>query len=116
MLSRGTERTVDIVVALVLLLLVLPLLILIALALKLERPTEPVCCREIARGRDGRYLSVLKFRTTVDEPARNAHAQRTRTGQWLHYTRMADLPQLVGLLRGEFTLMGSGTKLPLFDW
>jgi lipopolysaccharide/colanic/teichoic acid biosynthesis glycosyltransferase len=38
----------------------------------------------------------------------------TRVGQFLQYTRIEGLPQLVNVLRGEMTLFGSERERPDF--
>jgi lipopolysaccharide/colanic/teichoic acid biosynthesis glycosyltransferase len=60
---------------------------------------------------------MLKFRTTVHDPqlASAAWAQKTtQVGQFLRYTRIENLPQLINVLRGEMSIIDRGARGPSF--
>jgi len=116
-LQDRATRTVDVLIASALLALTLPLLALLCLATKLDSP-GPVLYRQLRLGPDGRWVSVLNFRTTMHDVERVSRIRycappETRVGRLLHYTRMNELPQLMDVLRGRMTLIGAGVK-PLF--
>jgi lipopolysaccharide/colanic/teichoic acid biosynthesis glycosyltransferase len=99
----------DITISGTFLAITLPLLLIVALAIRWEEP-GPVLERRECIGRSGRRFQMLKFRTTVHdrEHATPAWAQRTTgVGQFLRYTRIDVLPQLINVLRGEMTLIDS---------
>lgn len=99
------RRLGDLVIACVLLAITLPLLLIVACAIRWEGPA--VLERQERIGCCGRRFQMLKFRTTVYDPehATPAWAQKmTRVGQFLRYTRIEDLPQLINVLRREITL------------
>lgn len=103
------RRSGDLAIACVLLAITLPLLLIVFLAIRWEGP-GPVLERRECIGRSGRRFQMLKFRTTVYDPehATPAWAQRTTgVGQFLRYTRIDVLPQLINVLRGEMTLIDS---------
>lgn len=94
-----TIRPFEIVLAGVLLAFTLPLLLCVALAIKWEGP-GPILEKQACIGRGGRRFQMLRFRTTES-------GQRwipTRMGEFLRYTRMEDLPQLINVLRGDASL------------
>jgi undecaprenyl-phosphate galactose phosphotransferase/putative colanic acid biosynthesis UDP-glucose lipid carrier transferase len=112
----GTAKRIgDLTIASALVILTLPLLAAAALAIKLDS-AGPVLMREERRAGGGR-ITIFKFRTTR-RPRRGGgpmrEAQPTGIGRFLHYTRISDLPQLVNVLRGEMSLVGTGALRPDF--
>jgi lipopolysaccharide/colanic/teichoic acid biosynthesis glycosyltransferase len=112
-MDRSTLLT-DIVIASILLAFTFPLLLLVALALKLEAPA-PVLERRECIGRGGRRLQMLKFRTAIHYHAKPTWArQTTRVGEFLRYTRIEALPQLINVLRGELSIIDRDARSPSF--
>jgi lipopolysaccharide/colanic/teichoic acid biosynthesis glycosyltransferase len=111
------KRIGDLAIACALIALTLPLMATVALVIKLDS-AGPVLTRE-ARTCGGRRVAVLKFRTTMQQPQRGRSAlpwqeQLTRVGRFLRYTRIVDLPQLANVLRGEMSLVDTGSDRPDF--
>ena len=106
------------VIACLLLALTAPLMLIAALIIKLESE-GPVLERRECIGRGGRRFQRLKFRITMYDPGHVIPAwarQRTQVGQFLRYTRLEDLPQLINLLRGEMSIIKGDERSPsLFD-
>jgi lipopolysaccharide/colanic/teichoic acid biosynthesis glycosyltransferase len=103
------RRLGDIVIACLLLAITAPLMLIVTLAIKLEG-VGPVLDRQTCIGCNGRRFHALKFRTAVHDPQHvtPAWAQRmTPVGEFLRYTRIEALPQLINVLRGEMTLIDS---------
>ena len=110
----------DLLIAAALLVFTSPLLALVCCAIKLESP-GPVFCRQLRLNAEGRCVSVLRFRTTVHDPDRVSRpiwdAPETRVGEFLHFTRIEQLPQLVNVLRGEMSIVDRDGRTPTFlDW
>ena len=104
----------DIVIASILLAFTFPLLLLVVLALKLEG-SGPVLERRECIGRGGRRFRMLKFRTAIHDHAKPTWArQTTRVGEFLRYTRIEDLPQLIMVLRGEMSIIDRDARSPSF--
>jgi len=105
--SRQMRRLGDIVIACLLLAITAPLMLIVTLAIKLEG-VGPVLDRQTCIGCNGRRFQALKFRTTVHDP-KHATApwarQTTQVGEFLRYTRIEDLPQLINVLRGEMSII-----------
>lgn len=100
------RRLGDIVMAGVLLAITLPLLAAVWLAIKWENPGPAFETRERI-GPTGRRFGLLRFRTTVRDAQASSRLrpQDTRVGQFLRYTRLDALPELINVLRGDMELL-----------
>lgn len=99
-LAPQAIRPLDFLLAGVLLAFTLPLLLCVVLAIKCEGP-GPVLERQSFIGRGGRRFEMLRFRTTEF----GRRWTLTRVGEFLHSTRIEDLPQLINVLRGDTSLL-----------
>jgi exopolysaccharide biosynthesis polyprenyl glycosylphosphotransferase len=112
--GRRIKRALDVLVAGIALLWLAPLLCLIALAIKLDSPGTVLFVQE-RLGCWRRPFSCLKFRTMCQDAERltgpvwaAANDPRiTRVGWFLRKSRMDELPQLINVLRGEMSLVGT---------
>ena len=114
--SDQMRRLIDLVVAGALLTLAAPLMLLVALAIRLESP-GPILVRESCIGLGGRRFQMLKFRTMVHDPEGTlpSWARRpTQIGEFLRYSRIECLPQLINVLRGEISIVDADHSSPSF--
>jgi len=113
--SAPLRQLADMVIGSTILALLSPLMIIVLLLMKLES-SGPVLekCPCIDRG--GRRFPILKFRTLMHDPEHTMAiwARKTQVGQFLRYTRIEDLPQLVNVLRGEMSLIDPDGRSPSF--
>ena len=112
----GMKRLGDVVISCAAITFSLPLIAIIALTIKLHS-RGPVLIREDRRVAAGRRIQVLKFRTTMRRQSQSATVVQeypTAIGQFLYYTRLVDLPQLINVLRGEMSLTDSEAVHPDF--
>lgn len=101
------SRVLDVVVGVTALVWLAPLLACAVLLVALDGG-RPVFDRGPWIGADGRRVTLLRLRTTL--PAGRAErgtARRSPIGHWLWTTRIADLPLLFNLVRGDFRLFGA---------
>ncbi len=104
------KRLIDIGAGLLIGLASLPLYPLIYLALKIEG-AGPIFFFDERVGRFGRTIKLRKFRTMTTEP--NIVSRRvTRVGRLLRQTRLDELPQIWGVVRGEQSLIGPRPEKP----
>ena len=99
------RRLRDMALALLLIMFTLPLMSIIALAIKLESE-GPAIERQRRRGKGGKLVLLLKFRTVHIARNGNFNPMRggtTRVGEVLQYTRADELPKLFNVIRGETT-------------
>jgi lipopolysaccharide/colanic/teichoic acid biosynthesis glycosyltransferase len=115
-----TKRRFDIVMAACGLVFLAPAFGLIGLCIKLDS-SGPIFHRGQRTGKDGALFRILKFRTMVATPnptrppitfARDPRV--TRIGQFLRWTKLDELPQLVNVLRGEMSLVGPRPEDPCY--
>lgn len=122
--SRIIKRGMDIALSAASVVLMAPFLLLVALAIKRDSP-GPVLFRQRRVGRHGQPFEILKFRTMYDgADAMKTALMRlnggadgffkivedprvTRVGRFLRRTCIDELPQLINVLRGEMSLVGS---------
>jgi len=110
------KRIGDLVISCAAIALSLPLIAVIALTIKL-RYGGPILIREDRRVAAGRHIQVLKFRTTArrhGQLATDPHEYPTALGQFLCYTRLVDLPQLINVLRGDMSFIDPDAVHPDF--
>jgi lipopolysaccharide/colanic/teichoic acid biosynthesis glycosyltransferase len=105
---RGDSRTMAIqavytnLIALSLLLLLSPVLLLISLAVFLFSGPGPVFESMECAGFQYIPFRLLRFRTS----RRDDGAAETRVGRVIKWLRLANLPQLVNIVRGDMALVG----------
>lgn len=109
------RRLADLLIAGVLILITSPLMLLVALAIKWEGP-GPILERETCIARGGRRFEMLKFRTMLPDPEHTPVWARkpTQVGEFLRYTRIECLPQLINVLRGEMSILDPDGNSPSF--
>jgi lipopolysaccharide/colanic/teichoic acid biosynthesis glycosyltransferase len=110
------RRLADLVIAGAILILALPLMILVALAIRWEGP-GPIFDRRTCIARGGRRFQMLNFRTTVPDPEHRMPVwarKPTQLGEFLRYTRIEYLPQLINVLRGDINLLDLVEGSPSF--
>lgn len=104
------KRLMDILTAGLLALLTLPFYPLVWLAIQLD-DAGPLFFFDERIGRGGRRIRLAKFRSMTTEPDL-AKRQVTRVGRFLRRTRLDELPQLWGVLRGDQSLVGPRPERP----
>ena len=114
------KRVGDILQSLVLLVLLSPGMLILALAIRLDSPGE-VLFRQVRVTQYGQEFRIFKFRTMV------ANAQQlgtqvtvqgdmriTRVGKLLRKCRLDELPQLLNILMGQMSFVGTRPEVPRY--
>jgi lipopolysaccharide/colanic/teichoic acid biosynthesis glycosyltransferase len=110
------KRLADLLIASVLILVTSPLMLLVAVAIKWEGP-GPIFERQTCIGRGSRCFKMLKFRTMVHHPESTMPVwarKPTQVGEFLRYSRIECLPQLINVLRGEISIIDPDGTSPSF--
>ncbi len=113
------KRVEDMILTPVLLVLLAVPLVLFAPLIRLESPGPAQFCQRPV-GLDGTSFVMWKFRTMQchREPNGTLRQKRrddprvTRVGAWLRRLSLAELPQLLNVLRGEMSLVGPRPHAP----
>ncbi|MBI1763532.1 MAG: sugar transferase [Acidobacteria bacterium] len=133
--ARFLKRTVDVVISSLVLLLTAPLWLLIMLAIKLDSHGS-LLYRQERVGMDGHIFLLYKFRSMNEAQQPDAEHREymfrlikkqgeanlgtgekphykfisegrlTRSGRWLRWTSLDELPQFLNVFRGEMSLVG----------
>jgi lipopolysaccharide/colanic/teichoic acid biosynthesis glycosyltransferase len=114
------RRTLDIVLGTLALILAAPAIAVAMLAIRLESRGRPIY-RQRRVGKDGQEFDLLKLRTMVDGAehvgaglAIDENDPRvTRVGAFLRRTSLDELPNLLGVVRGELSFVGPRPTIPV---
>jgi len=114
------KRAFDIVVSLVMLLLLSPVFLALAIAIKIDSP-GPVFYRQVRITQYGRTFRIFKFRSMVSDADRigaqvtvSGDARITRVGKIIRNCRLDELGQLIDVLRGTMTFVGTRPEVPKY--
>lgn len=114
------KRVFDIVVAAVLLVVLLPVFAILAVAIKLDSP-GPVFYRQIRVTQYGKQFRIFKFRTMVYNADKigtqvtvGNDSRITRVGRMIRRCRLDELCQLIDVLRGTMTFVGTRPEVPKY--
>ena len=112
------KRLLDVVGAMVLIVLLGWLFVILAALIKLDSP-GPVFFRQLRVAQFGREFRIVKFRTMTHRPAdpgdqitRGDDPRVTRVGAVLRRYRLDEIGQLIDILRGTLTFVGTRPEVP----
>ena len=111
--SLVCKRAFDLVVSFVLLVVLFPVLLVLAVAIKLDSP-GPVFYRQVRITRYGKEFRIFKFRSMVTDADKkgslvtvSGDSRITRVGRFIRKCRLDELPQLLNVLTGDMTFVGT---------
>ena len=121
--KRGSlflKRVFDIVVSSIMLILLSPVFLILAIAIKCDSP-GPVFFRQVRVTQYGKKFRIFKFRTMVND-AEKLGAQVTskddmritRVGRFIRRYRLDEICQLIDILRGTMSFVGTRPEVPKF--
>lgn len=112
-MSLFIKRIFDIIVSFVALVIALPFLLIIALAIKLDSKGS-VFYRQERITTYGRIFRIFKFRTMVTNADKigtlvtvSNDSRITRVGHFLRKYRLDEIPQLINILIGDMSFVGT---------
>ena len=107
------KRFFDFLLSLVLLLIIWPVLVIIAIAVKVDSP-GPAFFRQERITTYGKKFRIWKFRTMVTDSAKigsqvtvSNDRRVTRIGKILRGVRLDELPQVINILTGDMSFVGT---------
>lgn len=114
------KRCIDIVVSALLLVLLSPVFLVLAIAIKVDSP-GPVFYRQERVTQYGKKFRIFKFRTMCDKADQmgsavttGGDARVTRVGAKIRDYRLDEISQLIDILRGTMTLVGTRPEVPKY--
>lgn len=111
--SLFIKRLFDIVVGTVMLVILAPLFMIVSIAIKADSK-GPVMFRQTRVTQYGKHFRIYKFRTMVDNADKigsqvttNNDARITRVGKILRKFRIDEIPQLLNIIIGDMSFVGT---------
>ena len=114
------KRLFDILVSFVMLLLLSPVFLVLAIAIKLDS-RGPVFYRQVRVTQYGRTYRIFKFRSMVQNADKigtqvtvGGDPRVTRVGRFIRKCRLDEICQLIDILRGTMTFVGTRPEVPKY--
>lgn len=113
------KRLFDIVVSFTLLTLLSPLFIILAIAIKLDSK-GPVFYRQTRVTQYGEEFRIFKFRSMVTNADKGSlltvggDSRITKTGKFIRKYKLDEFSQLIDVLRGTMTFVGTRPEVPKY--
>lgn len=118
--SLVLKRLFDIIISLALLVFLSPILIFVAIWIKLDSK-GPVFFRQTRVTTGGKQFQIFKFRTMVNEAEKlgtqvttQGDARITNVGSKLRNLRIDEMPQLINVLAGDMSFVGTRPEVPKY--
>lgn len=112
-LSLVVKRALDVLFSLLLLIILSPIMLLLIFLIKIDSK-GPAIYQQIRVTKNDRDFKILKFRTMVIDADKvgsqvtTSHDERiTKVGKTFRKFRLDELPQLVNILKGDMTFVGT---------
>lgn len=124
-LSRRTgslivKRCFDFLTALIMLIICLPFMLIIAIWIKCDSRGKVFFLQKRVT-KYGRTFSIFKFRTMVSDAEKRGtqvtvknDSRITGAGKFLRKCRLDELPQLINVLKGDMTFVGTRPEVPKY--
>ena len=117
-MSLAVKFLLDKVLAVILLLILSPVFLFIAIWIKCDSAGE-VFFRQERVTRYGKKFRIYKFRTMVknaeslgSQVTTNADMRVTKVGKKIRACRLDEIPQLINILKGEMSFVGTRPEVP----
>ena len=113
------KRLFDIVVSFTLLAVLSPLFIILAIAIKLDSK-GPVFYRQTRVTQYGKKFRIFKFRSMVTDADKGSlltvggDSRITKTGKFIRKYKLDEFSQLIDVLRGTMTFVGTRPEVPKY--
>lgn len=107
------KRLFDIVMASAILIILLPIFITLSIAIKIDSK-GPIMFRQVRVTQYGKKFRIFKFRTMVNKADKMGSqittendARITRIGKKIRKYRLDEIPQLINIIMGDMTFVGT---------
>ena len=113
------KRAFDIVVSLFMLVFLFPVFLILAIAIKIDS-RGPVFYRQVRVTQYNQKFRIFKFRSMVQNADKGSQvtvsgdARVTRVGKVVRKLRLDEISQLIDVLRGKMTFVGTRPEVPKY--
>ena len=115
--QKFVKRLMDIILSSIILVVASPVMVIVALAIKLY-DGGPVMFRQERCTIDGKIFKIHKFRSMIVDaekdgksiPATDNDPRITPVGRIIRKTRLDELPQMIDILAGNMSMVGTETR------
>ena len=114
------KRCLDLFLALILLILTSPVFLILSIWIKLDSK-GPVIYKQMRVTQYNRHFKIWKFRTMVTDADKKGSlvtsandSRNTKVGNFIRRVRLDELPQLVNVLKGEMSFVGTRPEVPRY--
>ena len=114
------KRIFDLVVASILLIICAPIMLILSIAIKVNS-RGPVFFRQVRITQYGKEFRIFKFRTMVVDAEKigtqvtvGNDPRITKVGRLIRKTRLDEIPQLLNVLKGEMSFVGTRPEVPKY--
>ena len=113
------KRAFDIFASLILLLILLPVFLVLAIAIKIDSK-GPVFYRQVRVTAYNKKFRIFKFRSMVQNADKGSQVtvgndmRITRVGKLVRKCRLDEISQLIDVLRGKMTFVGTRPEVPKY--
>ena len=118
--SLFVKRLFDIVMSIVLLIVLSPVFLIVAILIRVDSK-GPVFYRQERVTQYGKIFKIFKFRTMVQNADKqgslvtiNNDCRVTKIGKKLRKYRLDEIPQLLNILSGDMTFVGTRPEVPKY--
>jgi len=113
------KRIFDIIVSFTMLFILSPLFLILAIAIKIDS-RGPVFYRQVRITQYGRTYKIFKFRSMIQNADKGSQVtvsndmRITRVGKFIRKFRLDEISQLIDVLRGTMTFVGTRPEVPKY--
>ena len=114
------KRLFDVLASLILLIILSPLFIIFSIMIKLDSK-GPIMFKQNRVTENGRIFKIFKFRTMVENADKNGSQvtvknddRVTKIGKFLRKFRLDEIPQLINILIGDMSFVGTRPEVPKY--
>ncbi|MDM8313016.1 Sugar transferase involved in LPS biosynthesis (colanic, teichoic acid) [Clostridium cadaveris] len=121
--KRGSlyfKRIFDILAAIIILIILSPIFVVLSIAIKLDSK-GPIMFRQVRVTQYGRTFRIFKFRTMVNNAEKigtqvttKNDVRVTKVGSILRKCRLDELPQLLNIISGDMSFVGTRPEVPKY--
>lgn len=114
------KRIADFLLSLILFIVLFPFMLIIGILVGVTSPGGVFFCQERVTTY-GRHFKIIKFRTMVADAEKKGtqvttegDSRVTGVGRFLRKVRLDELPQLINILKGDMSIVGTRPEVPRY--